>query len=143
MTARFNRKKHARRASYVTIREYTYSSLPKPSPKWSRQAKMAFAATAALAFHVPGNPRTYCVNAGRRLSQYDLWPGPGDKRGWDAIYVRQKLKAAIEPDVGRLFASTEQIHYETRHRGRPARRFTIYLCYDFNGEWPSGQGSGY
>ncbi len=50
MTAWFNRKKHARRASYVTIREYTYSSLPKPSPKWSGKAKAAFAMAASGAF---------------------------------------------------------------------------------------------
>jgi cell division protein FtsB len=47
----FNRKKHARRASYVTIREYTYSSLPRPvENKWSAKAKVAFAATAMAAF---------------------------------------------------------------------------------------------
>lgn len=50
MTAWFNRRKHAKRASYVTIREYTYSSLPKPSPKWSRKAKAAFVTVASLSF---------------------------------------------------------------------------------------------
>jgi cell division protein FtsB len=50
MTAWFNRKKHARRASYVTIHEYTYSSLPKPSPKWSGKAKAAFVIAASGAF---------------------------------------------------------------------------------------------
>lgn len=46
----FNRKKHARRASYVTIREYTYSSLPKPAPKWSGRAKAAFIIAASASF---------------------------------------------------------------------------------------------
>ena len=50
MTAWFNRKRHAKRASFVTIREYTYSGLPKPSPKWSRQTRIAFAAAAGLSF---------------------------------------------------------------------------------------------
>lgn len=50
MTAWFNRKKHIRRASFVTIREYTYSSLPKPSPKWSRKAKFGFGAAVLAAF---------------------------------------------------------------------------------------------
>lgn len=50
MTAWFNRKRHAKRASYVTIREYTYSSLPKPSPKWSGKAKAAFVIAASGAF---------------------------------------------------------------------------------------------
>lgn len=50
MTAWFNRKRHAKRASYVTIREYTYSSLPKPSPKWSGKAKAAFMIVASASF---------------------------------------------------------------------------------------------
>ncbi|MEW5774003.1 MAG: glycosyltransferase family 39 protein [Thermodesulfobacteriota bacterium] len=99
--------------------------------------------TAALAFHTPGHPRTYCVNVGRRYNQYDLWPGPEDKLGWDAIYVRQKFKDAIEPQVDALFARTVQRHFQTLHEGRPARQFTIYLCYGFKGPWPQGLGSGY
>lgn len=99
--------------------------------------------TAALAFHAPSRPKAYCVNVGRRLNQYDLWPGPQDKKGWDAIYVRQKFKDLIEPGVDELFARTEQMHYQTYHDGQPARRFTIYLCYDFNGQWPTGLGTGY
>jgi 4-amino-4-deoxy-L-arabinose transferase-like glycosyltransferase len=99
--------------------------------------------TAALAFHTPGRPRTYCVNVGRRYNQYDLWPGPQDKVGWDAIYVRQKFKEAIEPQVDALFKHTVQIHFQTVHEGRPARQFTIYLCYGFQGQWPQGLGSGY
>lgn len=50
MAAWFNRKRHAKRASFVTIREYTYSSLPKPSPKWSRKARIVFVTAASLAF---------------------------------------------------------------------------------------------
>ena len=99
--------------------------------------------TAALAFHTPGNPYAYCVNVGRRLNQYDLWPDPRDKTGWDAIYVREKFKELIEPGVAELFARTEQMHYQTYHEGRPARRFTIYLCYDFNGQWPRGRETGF
>ncbi|MDY7001506.1 MAG: dolichyl-phosphate-mannose--protein mannosyltransferase, partial [Thermodesulfobacteriota bacterium] len=99
--------------------------------------------TAALAFHVPGRPRTFCVNVGRRLNQYDLWPGPDDKVGWDAIYVRQKFKDLIEPGVAALFAETREMHYQTMHKGRPARKFTIYLCYGFKGPWPRGAGTGY
>jgi hypothetical protein len=99
--------------------------------------------TAALAFHAPSRPRAYCVNVGRRFNQYDLWPGPQDKSGWDAIYVREDFKDLIEPGVAELFARTEQIHYQSIHDGRPARRFTIYLCYDFNGRWPEAKTTGY
>ena len=50
MTAWFNRKRHAKRGGYVTIREYTYSSLPKPTPKWSGRAKAAFVIVASASF---------------------------------------------------------------------------------------------
>ncbi len=50
MTAWFNRKRHAKRASFVTIREYTYSSLPKPAPKWSGRTKAAFIIVASASF---------------------------------------------------------------------------------------------
>lgn len=99
--------------------------------------------TAALAFHTPGRPRTFCVNIGRRYNQYDLWPGPEDRIGWDAIYVRQKFKESIEPQVAALFTHTVQLHFQTLHQGRPARQFTIYLCYGFKGPWPQGLGTGY
>jgi len=99
--------------------------------------------TAALAFHVPGNPYAYCVNDGRRYNQYDLWPGPQDKKGWDAIFVREKFKSGLSKRVAGLFARIEKIQYQTHHKGMPARRFTIYLCYGYTGQWPKGENSGY
>ncbi len=40
--------------------------------------------SAQLAFYVKNNPRTYCINLGRRMNQYDLWEK--DYQG-DAIFV--------------------------------------------------------
>ncbi|MBF0592127.1 MAG: glycosyltransferase family 39 protein [Nitrospirae bacterium] len=31
--------------------------------------------TSALAFYVDGNPITYSINLGRRMNEYDMWPG--------------------------------------------------------------------
>ncbi len=44
---------------------------------------------AAIAFYAPGNPRTYKWpgNPPKVSSQYELWPGPVDKLGWDALIV--------------------------------------------------------
>ncbi len=93
--------------------------------------------TAALAFSTPGHPRTYCAWLDRRMNQYDLWPGPQDKVGWDAIYVRKDFKNEVEPGVQDLFAEIgPPIHYQTTHRGAPARKFTIFLCRGYNGAWP-------
>ncbi|HEY5672794.1 MAG TPA: glycosyltransferase family 39 protein [Malonomonas sp.] len=44
---------------------------------------------AAVAFYTPGHPVTYKWSGNPRLvtSQYDLWPGPVDKLGWDALIL--------------------------------------------------------
>jgi hypothetical protein len=83
------------------------------------------------------------VNDGRRYNQYDLWSGPQDKKGWDAIFVREKFKRGISERVAALFARIEKIQYQTHHKSMPARRFTIYLCYGYTGQWPKGKNSGY
>lgn len=94
--------------------------------------------TAALAFYVPGQPITYCYFHGRRMAQYDIWPGPQDKQGWDALYVRKGFKDGVEPGVDGLFARMEgPFHYQSTFNGAPARKFTIYRCYDYNGRWPT------
>jgi 4-amino-4-deoxy-L-arabinose transferase-like glycosyltransferase len=99
--------------------------------------------TASLAFYTPGNPVTYCVDMGRRKNQYDLWPGPQDKVGWDAIFVRQKFKKGVPEVIQGMFASVERREYESEHKGNPARRFTIYVCKGFRGNWPKALGGGY
>ena len=42
-----------------------------------------------LSFYLEGNPQTYCINNGRRMNQFDLWPGINQfaGKGYDAIYV--------------------------------------------------------
>lgn len=99
--------------------------------------------TAALSFYVPGRERAFCLDTGRRLNQYDLWPGPEGREGWDAIYVRQKYKGPPEAQVPPLFESIEQMQYQSLHGGLPARKFTIYLCRGFKGHWPRSVGTGY
>lgn len=92
--------------------------------------------TAALAFYAPGQPRSYCAYFDRRMNQYDLWPGPEDKSGWDALFVLKDFKDAPPPELAAMFASLELRHYQSTHRGQPARKFTVILCRGFNGTWP-------
>ncbi len=77
--------------------------------------------SAELAFYVRGNPRTYCINLGRRMNQYDLWEK--DYEG-DAIFVDY---APINP---RVLSASEGIIEEAElpifWRGREIRRFYIY-----------------
>ncbi|EPR42836.1 glycosyl transferase family 39 [Desulfovibrio sp. X2] len=97
--------------------------------------------TAALAFYVPGQPRVYNAWLSRRMNQYDLWPGPEDKKGWDAVYVRKDFKDGVEPGVERMFEHiSPPIHYQTTFDGEPARKFTIFLCRGFTGYWPREYG---
>lgn len=103
---------------------------------------MNYDVTSALSWQVPGKERAYCLPGGRRLNQYDLWPGPQAKKGYDAILVRKKFKGE-KSRLLKYFARYESFHYQSKHGGRPARRFTIYLCYDYNGEWPPAEGDDY
>jgi 4-amino-4-deoxy-L-arabinose transferase-like glycosyltransferase len=94
--------------------------------------------TAALSFYVPGQARAYCVWADeRRMNQYDLWPGPEDKVGWDAVYVRKRYAGWVPAAVERMFAAIEgPHHFQTWHKGRPARDFTLFVCRRYTGFWP-------
>jgi 4-amino-4-deoxy-L-arabinose transferase-like glycosyltransferase len=99
--------------------------------------------TASLAFYAPDQPRAYCADFGRRMNQYDLWPGPRDKQGWDAVMVDKRFKGGPPDELLSMFQEVEMLHYQTEHRGTPARRFTIFLCRGFNGRWPSHEPSTY
>lgn len=93
--------------------------------------------TAQLAFYVPGRPVAYCADFGRRLNQYDLWPGPGDKKGWDAVFVRRKPFTAPPGPLESMFVRLGNPEaYDSLHRGAPGRSFGIQAVYGFTGEWP-------
>ena len=87
-----------------------------------------------LAFYVNGNPQTYCVNVGRRMNQFDLWPGieQFDNKGYDAIYVTKKpLPSAIinSADSIRLIKTQERM-YRNQNIGR---EISIYYLKHFDG----------
>lgn len=102
--------------------------------------------TAELAFYAPGQPVAYSADFGRRRSQYDLWPDPtgrvldkdqseGETRkGWDALYVSTRGRTPEE--LFTMFDEVTTIPYQSIHRGKPGRDFTIVLLRNFNGHWP-------
>ena len=98
--------------------------------------------TAALAFYVPNQPRTYCAWIDdRRMNQYDLWPGPQDKTGWNAIFVRKHNYGEPHPEILNMFDRVEgPFPFQSMFNGRNARQFTLYYCYSFNGYWPRNEG---
>jgi len=89
--------------------------------------------TSQLAFYVKGHPVTYCVNLGRRMNQYDLWPGFSSFIHYDAIYVRtgdnalpEAITVAFEKVEKKVFSA-----YTTEHV--KIRDYSIFRCYDFKG----------
>ena len=84
-----------------------------------------------LAFYVDKNPQTYCINTGRRMNQFDLWPGLEQFEGkrYDAVYV-SKNEAPPE-----LLASFEKVENYSRfishYRDTCPLEFHIYRLKGF------------
>lgn len=90
-----------------------------------------------LAFYVPGQPVTYCADFGRRFNQFDFWPGPEDKKGWDAIFVRRKPFTYTHRLLHGMFTALGQpMPYASTHRGAPGREFGVMVVHGFTGTWP-------
>jgi hypothetical protein len=87
-----------------------------------------------LAFYGPGQPTVYLWNGRPEtvLSQYDLWPSPNTKAGWDCLFIAEKGRA---PD-SRLtntfssFAKAGDLVISLGTSGR--REFSLYLGQDFH-----------
>ena len=88
--------------------------------------------SAELAFYVKGNPRTYCLNLGRRMNQYDLWrDGMKNYLGKDGIYVSY---LPIDQRVLKGFSGIiEHRVLPIYWRGEKIRDFHIYKLRGYNG----------
>jgi len=86
-----------------------------------------------LAFYVKGHPATYCINLGRRMNQYDLWPGFHNLRNYDAIFVRigdkrlpEEVSASFDKVEKKVYTAYTKKHAEIRD-------YSIFMCYGFKG----------
>jgi 4-amino-4-deoxy-L-arabinose transferase-like glycosyltransferase len=86
-----------------------------------------------MAFYVKGNPFTYCINLGRRMNQYDLWPGIENSIGRNALFVRDEEQATLSPTIKEAFARYEIVPVTLITRQNKIMKFTIFKCYDFKG----------
>jgi 4-amino-4-deoxy-L-arabinose transferase-like glycosyltransferase len=93
--------------------------------------------TSELAFYTPGQPITFCLWAGdRRMNQYDIWPGPGPEFD-GAVMVRKNFNNRAPKLTYDLFESVSTpIHFTSTFDGKPARKFTLYICKGYKGKWP-------
>ncbi len=86
-----------------------------------------------LAFYVPGQPRVYNIDAGRRMNQYDIWGGLDRRRGHDGLFVTYGDWGASRP----VQEACEALHkvrvVETAHLGQPGQTFSIFRCVRYKG----------
>jgi 4-amino-4-deoxy-L-arabinose transferase-like glycosyltransferase len=89
-----------------------------------------------LAFYVPGQPRTYNINLGRRMNQYDIWGDVDRLRGQDGVVVTYRMEAP-PPELQEAFDSLELAEQVTiADHGRPVQRFTLFRGQGFRGVPP-------
>lgn len=86
-----------------------------------------------LAFYMKGNPVTYCVNLGRRMNQYDLWPGFENLRGQHALFIMAKEREKTPEAVSNAFNSCDHRVIEVKTRNKKTLKFSVSTCYDFKG----------
>jgi membrane-associated phospholipid phosphatase len=85
-----------------------------------------------LAFYMKGHPVTYCVNLGRRMNQYDLWPSMNGFIHSDGIFVTIDDKE-LPVKIQEAFDRCEKHLYQVYEKGRLFREYPIFTCHDFKG----------
>ncbi|MBW2149266.1 MAG: glycosyltransferase family 39 protein [Deltaproteobacteria bacterium] len=86
-----------------------------------------------LAFYVPGHPRVFNVNLGRRLNQYDLWQPVSTQQGKDALVLRRgnrSLKSKLK-DLFRTCRPKATI--SIKRYGQTLKQFRLFHCEDYSG----------
>ncbi len=80
-----------------------------------------------LAFYIRPFTQTYCINTGRRMNQFDLWPGISqfENQGYYGIYV---TGGNIQPIVLKGFDQLiTKYTYKVKYRGKVVNVFYIYV----------------
>jgi undecaprenyl-diphosphatase len=88
--------------------------------------------TSELAFYMENNPVTYCANTGRRMNQYDLWPGFEGLKGQNALFIRAKDRG-LPAEISSAFGSCERQVITATTKNKKKMKFTVATCYDFKG----------
>lgn len=80
---------------------------------------------AQMAFNMPQHPRTYRHEpSGHPMSQYEIWPGPEERLGDDALIFTQK---ALPEAVATCFAKTEPLGQVEVPLGDTTRVYQVFL----------------
>ncbi len=86
-----------------------------------------------LAFYVDGQPATYCVNFGRRINQFDVWPTFHDLLGYDAVLVLQGDKNMPEQLQDRFQEYQKHLVRARSSVGDIENIYSVFICHDFKG----------
>jgi len=94
----------------------------------------SYQVSSEMAFYMKGHPRTYCINLGRRMNQYDLWPGIENLTGYNALLVMNTERKRSLPELlEKAFARIEKVPVTILSRQNRMMKYTVYKCYDFRG----------
>jgi len=105
-----------------------------PSPENTFIYSDYYQLTAELAFYTQGQPRVYCINLGRRMNQYDLWPGIETQKGKDGIFVTNGRQTVIDSRITRSFDKIDlPVVIQTKRKGVVYQEFTVVRGYGFHG----------
>jgi hypothetical protein len=92
--------------------------------------------SALLAFHLPGQPRTYAQDIyGERALQFDFWQ-PEPLAGATGLLVMddRRDQAAVPEQVKPYFTSITKLEsIDVKHGDRTTRRVDVYLCRGYRG----------
>ncbi|MBF0566743.1 MAG: glycosyltransferase family 39 protein [Nitrospirae bacterium] len=97
--------------------------------------------TGLLAFYVKDHPITYSINLGRRMNEYDMWPGindvfhtvgqnPAHPVRTFGIFVTDG-DSALSPIVASAFDGCDKQLVNTTEHDKLLRQTTIFICYNF------------
>jgi len=85
-----------------------------------------------LAFYMEGNPVTYCAQTGRRMNQYDLWPGFENLIGYNALFVTY-AEREVPGVLLEMFDRFDKKVFTYTTRQGMEKAFTIVRFYNFRG----------
>ena len=86
-----------------------------------------------LNFYMDNGLQAYCINIGRRMNQYDLWPGVEQFEGKKFYGIYVSFKAITEKVSNAFHSNIKHINCPTIYRNTKINNFNIYILKDFRG----------
>ena len=116
---------------------YQGMSRSRPTFVFSDQYQIA----SEIMFYVPARPKTYSIQLGRRMNQFDVWGGTEEVLGWDAIFVTGRTDG-LPLEVLRSFEYVVRewpYHLLNIDQSAALHSWSIFRCYGFRGFPPLQQ----